>query len=50
MKPSLKKPGDFTVAEGHEHPLIELIETTINKQEFKNNDHMMTNSTTSKSL
>jgi len=22
MKPSLKKPGDFTVAEGHGHPLV----------------------------
>jgi hypothetical protein len=21
-EPSLKKPGDFTVAEGHEHPLV----------------------------
>jgi hypothetical protein len=21
---SLKKPGDFTVAEGHEHPLVDL--------------------------
>ncbi len=24
MKPSLKKPGDFTVAEGHGHPLVVL--------------------------
>jgi len=24
MKPSLKKPGDFTVAEGHRHPLVKL--------------------------
>jgi len=23
MKPSLKKPGDFTMAEGHGHPLVE---------------------------
>jgi len=22
MKPSLKKPGDFIVAEGHGHPLV----------------------------
>jgi hypothetical protein len=25
MKPSLKKPGDFTVAEGHGHPLVSLM-------------------------
>jgi hypothetical protein len=25
MKPSLKKPRDFTVAEGHGHPLVFLI-------------------------
>jgi hypothetical protein len=24
MKPSLKKPGDFIVAEGHGHPLVTL--------------------------
>jgi len=23
-EPSLKKPGDFTVAEGHGHPLVEV--------------------------
>ncbi len=26
MKPSLKKPGDFTMAEGHGHPLVQIIE------------------------
>jgi hypothetical protein len=30
--------------------IIELIETKINKQKFKNNDHMMANSIISKSL
>jgi len=25
MKPSLKKPGDFTMAEGHGHPLVTII-------------------------
>jgi hypothetical protein len=25
MKPSLKKPRDFTVAEGHGHPLVIII-------------------------
>jgi hypothetical protein len=25
MKPSLKKPGDFTVAKGHGHPLVKAI-------------------------
>jgi hypothetical protein len=24
MKPSLKKPGDFIVAEGHGHPLVRI--------------------------
>jgi hypothetical protein len=24
MKPSLKKPRDFTVAEGHGHPLVDI--------------------------
>jgi hypothetical protein len=25
MKPNLKKPGDFTLAEGHGHPLVIII-------------------------
>jgi len=29
MKPSLKTPGDFTVAEGHGHPLILYIKTIV---------------------
>jgi len=28
-EPSLKKPGDFTVAEGHEHPLVRMKESCV---------------------
>jgi len=27
-EPSLKKPGDFTMAEGHGHPLVDIISTS----------------------
>jgi hypothetical protein len=34
MKPSLKKPGDFTVAEGHGHPLV----LSISSKALKTNE------------
>jgi len=39
MKPSLKKPGDFTVVEGHGHPLVGMNPFVVF---FKKNSYVLT--------